>query len=80
MCEGLVLKAPKILKYVEALELDGWDWLRKFVKSSDSEMENAPLNHHRSILVTFWQVVPSSVNRCEKAALDCVTVVVDLEG
>ena len=36
MCEGLVLKAPKILKYVEALELDGWDWLRKFVKSSDS--------------------------------------------
>ena len=37
MCEGLVLKAPKILKYVEALELDGWDWLRKFVKSSDAE-------------------------------------------
>jgi DNA polymerase II large subunit len=34
MCEGLVLKAPKILKYVEALELDGWDWLHKFVKSS----------------------------------------------
>jgi len=37
MCEGLVLKAPKILKYVEALELDGWEWLRKFVKSNDSK-------------------------------------------
>lgn len=31
MCEGLVLKAPKILKYVEALNLDGWDWLQSFV-------------------------------------------------
>ena len=37
MCEGLVLKAPKILKYVEALELDGWDWLRKFIKSNDGQ-------------------------------------------
>ena len=33
MCEGLVLKAPKILKYVEALEMDGWEWLRDFVKT-----------------------------------------------
>jgi DNA polymerase II large subunit len=33
MCEGLVLKAPKILKYVEALEMDGWDWLKDFVKT-----------------------------------------------
>ena len=37
MCEGLVLKAPKILKYVEELGLDGWDWLKKFVKSSDGD-------------------------------------------
>ena len=37
MCEGLVLKAPKILKYVEELKLDGWDWLHNFVKSSDGE-------------------------------------------
>jgi len=33
MCEGLVLKAPKILKYVEQLEMDGWEWLRDFVKT-----------------------------------------------
>ena len=25
MCEGMVLKAPKILKYVRELELDGWE-------------------------------------------------------
>jgi len=33
LCEGMVLKAPKILKYVDALGLDGWDWLRKLVKT-----------------------------------------------
>ena len=32
LCEGMVLKAPKILKYVDALGLDGWDWLRSLVK------------------------------------------------
>ena len=34
VCEGLVLKAPKILKYVDALGLDGWEWLRPFAKGS----------------------------------------------
>jgi len=34
ICEGLVLKAPKILKYVDALGLDGWEWLRPFAKGS----------------------------------------------
>ena len=33
MCEGLVLKAPKILKYVTQLDLDGWDWLNQFLKT-----------------------------------------------
>ena len=37
MCEGLVLKAPKILKYVTQLELDGWDWLNQFVKTKNSD-------------------------------------------
>ena len=38
MCEGLVLKAPKILKYVDELGLDGWDWLRSFTsKKTDSD-------------------------------------------
>ena len=38
MCEGLVLKAPKILKYVDELGLDGWDWLRSFTtKKKDTD-------------------------------------------
>jgi DNA polymerase II large subunit len=38
MCEGLVLKAPKILKYVDELKLDGWEWLREFThKSKDTD-------------------------------------------
>jgi len=44
ICEGLVLKAPKILKYVDALGLDGWEWLRPFAKGSakgvDTEVAN----------------------------------------
>ena len=45
MCEGLVLKAPKVMKYVEALKLDGWDWLREFIsdkKDTDDEMVVKP--------------------------------------
>ena len=40
LCEGLVLKAPKILKYVDALGLDGWDWLRPFAKGSKTGGDN----------------------------------------
>ena len=40
VCEGLVLKAPKILKYVDALGLDGWDWLRPFAKGSAKGTDN----------------------------------------
>ena len=41
VCEGLVLKAPKILKYVDALKLDGWDWLRPFAKGSKTGGDNS---------------------------------------
>ena len=40
VCEGLVLKAPKILKYVDALGLDGWEWLRPFAKGSAKGSDN----------------------------------------
>lgn len=42
MCEGLVLKAPKILKYVDQLELDGWDWLNQFLKTNKGSAEIKP--------------------------------------
>lgn len=37
MCEGLVLKAPKILKYTETLGFSEWDWLKQFIKKSSSK-------------------------------------------
>mgnify|MGYP003643842741 CR=1 FL=1 len=40
VCEGLVLKAPKILKYVDALKLNGWEWLRPFAKSTGKSADN----------------------------------------
>ena len=40
MCEGLVLKAPKILKYVNELGLDGWDWLNEFVQEDTDDEED----------------------------------------
>ena len=40
MCEGLVLKAPKIMKYVKELELDGWDWLNEFISAKKEEGVN----------------------------------------
>lgn len=32
IAEGLCLKAPKILKHVSRMNLEGWDFLKKFVK------------------------------------------------
>jgi len=54
MCEGLVLKAPKILKYVDALNLDGWDWLRDFTKKSkatdDTDIVNPDFKYISDVL------------------------------
>ena len=48
MCEGLVLKAPKILKYVEELQLDGWDWLKSFVQTKAGSKEIKPSEKYMS--------------------------------
>ena len=37
LVEGLIQKAPKVLKYVEELGLDGWDWIRKLIKDKKDE-------------------------------------------
>ncbi len=37
LAEGLVLKAPKILKHVESLKLEGWDFLREFLKKGEKK-------------------------------------------
>ena len=33
MVEGVIQKAPKVLKYAKQLKLEGWDWLEKFSKA-----------------------------------------------
>ena len=49
MCEGLVLKAPKIMKYVKELKLNGWDWLEGFIsKGSDEKKEIGPSDKYLS--------------------------------
>jgi DNA polymerase II large subunit len=32
LVEGVLQKAPKLIKYAEKLELDGWDWLKKIAE------------------------------------------------
>lgn len=46
VAEGVLQKAPKILKYVEKFELEGWEWLSKLatskVKSEEEKVEIKP--------------------------------------
>lgn len=45
IAEGVIQKAPKVLKYASKLKIDGWEWLDKFSKgsaSSDDKEEGAP--------------------------------------
>jgi DNA polymerase II large subunit len=37
LAEGLVLKAPKVLKHVEKLKLEGWDFLKEFAKKGEKK-------------------------------------------
>ncbi|HEC81511.1 MAG TPA: DNA polymerase II large subunit, partial [Thermoplasmatales archaeon] len=37
MAEGLCLKAPKILKHVSRLKIEGWEFLEQFVKKKNGE-------------------------------------------
>lgn len=35
IAEGVIQKAPKVLKYANILKIDGWEWLGEFSKTSD---------------------------------------------
>lgn len=37
MAEGVIQKAPKVMKYASKLEIDGWNWLKKYSKGSNDE-------------------------------------------
>jgi DNA polymerase II large subunit len=40
IAEGVIQKAPKVLKYAKKLKIDGWEWLGDFSKASDSKSED----------------------------------------
>jgi len=45
MAEGVIQKAPKVLKYANILKIEGWEWLSGFSKGSagsDNKEEGAP--------------------------------------
>ena len=52
IAEGLCLKAPKILKHVSRLKLEGWDFLKKFVKEGGKDKnEIVPSSKYMSSLI-----------------------------
>jgi len=42
MVEGVLQKAPKIMKYVKKLNIDGWSWLSGIVAKAASKEEKGP--------------------------------------
>ncbi len=44
MAEGLVLKAPKLMKHVEKLGLEGWNFLEEFMKKGKTEEDEGPVD------------------------------------
>ncbi len=40
IAEGVIQKAPKVLKYAKKLKIDGWEWLEDFSKPSDSKSDD----------------------------------------
>jgi len=40
MVEGVIQKAPKVLKYAKQLKLKGWDWLEEFSKTQKSDKKD----------------------------------------
>ncbi len=44
MAEGLVLKAPKLMKHVEKLGLEGWHFLEEFMKKGKKDDDEGPVD------------------------------------
>ena len=51
IAEGLCLKAPKLLKHVQNLKLEGWDFLKKFVYEEEEEKEITPSDKYVKDLI-----------------------------
>ncbi|KAA0000843.1 MAG: DNA polymerase II large subunit [Thermoplasmata archaeon] len=51
IAEGLCLKAPKLLKHVTNLKLEGWNFLRKFLYEEEEEKEIVPSDKYVKDLI-----------------------------
>ncbi|MCS7143937.1 MAG: DNA polymerase II large subunit [Archaeoglobaceae archaeon] len=52
IAEGIALKAPKLKKMVDALQIDGWSWLDKLIKKdAEEEVDVKPKSKYLSDLV-----------------------------
>lgn len=40
VAEGMALKAPKIKKFVEEFDIEGWDWISKLIEDEDEDEED----------------------------------------
>lgn len=41
IAEGVIQKAPKVMKYAKKLNIDGWEWLEEFSKAPDPKSDDA---------------------------------------
>ncbi|MFQ5887558.1 MAG: DNA polymerase II large subunit, partial [Candidatus Hydrothermarchaeales archaeon] len=61
LAEGVLQKAPKIIKYVKKLDLEGWEWLEDFVavknKSADENIEIGPSHKYIKDLIAGRPVI-----------------------
>ena len=51
IAEGLCLKAAKVLKHVERLEIDGWDFLRSYAEQKQEKAGAGEYKYLRDVLV-----------------------------
>ncbi len=71
LVEGVLLKAPKILRHVEKLGIEGWDWLKELVsKKEESEEEDKKDDEEESIdeeedikMEGYWRDIKIEANK-----------------
>ncbi|ENN95649.1 DNA polymerase II large subunit [Methanocaldococcus villosus KIN24-T80] len=64
LVEGVLLKAPKLLKYIDKLNVEGWDWLKEFVnKEEEKEEEDEEEIEDEDINLKYWRDVNIEANK-----------------
>ncbi|MEA3144164.1 MAG: polymerase large subunit [Thermoplasmata archaeon] len=79
MAEGMILKAPKVMKHVEKLKLEGWDFLNQFLKKGKAMRRSSTPTAARSSRPrtttsrTSSRAAPSSATPAAPARSGCAT-------